>query len=56
MNHATLPAVRTASPSPKAEKLDSRTLFGEKRELLIVHQGEAYRLTITRQNKLILTK
>jgi hemin uptake protein HemP len=36
--------------------LDTRTLFGGQRELHIVHKGEAYRLRITRQDKLILTK
>lgn len=43
-------------PAPSSGKLDSQTLFGDKRELQIVHQGETYRLSITRHNKLILTK
>jgi hemin uptake protein HemP len=34
----------------------STDLFEGRRELLIVHEGEAYRLRITRNNKLILQK
>lgn len=37
-------------------KLDSEMLFAGKREVIIVHRGEEYRLRITRQEKLILTK
>ncbi len=45
MPHAAQPAV-----------FSSQALFGGQRELLIMHNGEAYRLRITRQDKLILTK
>lgn len=31
-------------------------LFGSARTIILRHAGEQYRLTITRQNKLILTK
>jgi hemin uptake protein HemP len=31
-------------------------LFGELKEIVIHHQGDDYRLRITRNNKLILTK
>jgi hemin uptake protein HemP len=34
----------------------SRELLGEVKELLIIHAGEEYRLRITSNNKLILTK
>ena len=34
----------------------TRELFGARNELLIRHNGEQYRLRITRQAKLILTK
>lgn len=34
----------------------SRELFGQQREILIEHEGELYRLRITRRNKLILQK
>ncbi len=35
---------------------DSRELFHGAREVIIEHAGQAYRLRITRQDKLILTK
>jgi len=31
-------------------------LFGEQQELIILHAGEEYRLRITSNNKLIMTK
>lgn len=34
----------------------SAELFGGETEILILHNGEQYRLRITRQDKLILTK
>lgn len=37
-------------------RLDSKQLFEGQRELIIQHQGEEYRLRITRHDKLILTK
>jgi hemin uptake protein HemP len=43
-NQPTLPVVSTGS------------LFGNRRELLIEHGGAQYRLRITQNNKLILTK
>ena len=40
-----------------AGEIPSRILFQEgEREVLITHAGQSYRLSITRQNKLILTK
>jgi hemin uptake protein HemP len=36
--------------------IDSRDLFVATREITIVHAGETYRLRLTAQNKLILTK
>jgi hemin uptake protein HemP len=53
---------QTKSPGPVAlstltlNKHDSDSLFAGQRELIIVHRGEEYRLRITRQEKLILTK
>jgi hemin uptake protein HemP len=38
------------------DRLDSRDLFIGTREIIIVHGGESYRLRLTAQNKLILTK
>jgi len=37
-------------------RVESQQLFEGQRELIIQHQGEAYRLRITRHDKLILTK
>lgn len=49
--HAVEPPQRPATTS-----LDTRDLFGARRELTIQHGDELYRLRITRNSKLILTK
>ena len=36
--------------------IQSPQLFQGRKEILITHEGQFYRLRITRQNKLILTK
>lgn len=36
--------------------ISSSTLFNNRKEIIIQHSGEHYRLRITRQGKLILTK
>lgn len=36
--------------------IPSQQLFCGEREIVIEHDGQSYRLSITRQNKLILTK
>lgn len=38
------------------QRLNSADLFGAAREVVIEHAGEEYRLRLTRQGKLILTK
>jgi hemin uptake protein HemP len=49
-------------PAPESDQLlnlqefDSSTLFQGKREILIHHAGEVYRLRITRNDRLILQK
>jgi hemin uptake protein HemP len=40
----------------EANRIDSRDLFVGTRELTISHGSETYRLRLTAQNKLILTK
>ncbi|HLA36697.1 MAG TPA: hemin uptake protein HemP [Rhodocyclaceae bacterium] len=45
---------RRAPPSPR--RIDSKDLFGAHRQIDILHRGEIYRLCLTRQGKLILTK
>lgn len=37
-------------------RIESRALFVSTREITIAHGGEIYRLRLTAQNKLILTK
>lgn len=53
-------AVRTDDDNPRIKAptpiTRSRDLFGERRELVIEHAGFLYRLRITQNNKLILTK
>lgn len=45
-----------AVPVLAAETICSHDLFGSQRELVIEHAGQLYRLRITQNNKLILTK
>jgi hemin uptake protein HemP len=50
---------RTPSASPDAGQtpvFDVRELLGGGREVIIVHAGERYRLRVTANDKLILTK
>ncbi len=51
---STEPAARMISIA--GHRLDSRDLFIGTREVIIQHSGEVYRLRLTGQNKLILTK
>jgi hemin uptake protein HemP len=37
-------------------RVESRALFADTREIVIAHGDETYRLRLTAQNKLILTK
>jgi len=56
MTPATQPAP-VAEPTPVATRhVPSAALFQGRREIIIVHQGQEYRLRITRADKLILTK
>lgn len=58
------PTSATASPSDRGRsagqrdpvRIDSRDLLAGGREFLIDHAGQAYRLRLTRNDKLILTK
>jgi hemin uptake protein HemP len=58
-----IPARRVTTTEPREpsdrsgpRRIDSPTLFGEDREVVIVHQAQEYRLRITKADKLILTK
>ncbi len=48
------PTALPAGPQPPV--YDSKALLRDGREIFIRHAGETYRLRVTRQNKLILTK
>ena len=54
--HSTSPSPAPQRPPADARQLDSQSLFGAARELLIRHNGALYRLRMTRAGKLILTK
>ncbi len=45
-----------AGADESRKRLSSADLFGAAQEILIEHAGQEYRLRITRQDKLILTK
>lgn len=49
-------AHRPAATASARKRINSGELFGAVRELVIEHVGEEYRLRITSQGKLILTK
>jgi len=52
-----LAAIQASYPSRKpASVTQSSNLFQGKQEIVIRHDGQDYRLRVTRQNKLILTK
>jgi len=44
------------TPSPRMEVINAAVLFRDRRELVIEHRGERYRLSLTKNGKLILTK
>ncbi|MGZ4981982.1 MAG: hemin uptake protein HemP [Methylobacter sp.] len=51
----TLPVKQDIAPALR-QRLQSTELFGTANEVVIEHAGEEYRLRLTRQGKLILTK
>jgi hemin uptake protein HemP len=51
----TPPAKQDMAPVLR-QRLQSTELFGTANEVVIEHAGEEYRLRLTRQGKLILTK
>ena len=52
----TPPAPASTKPPPGQRSIDSATLLGPGGELFIHHQQQVYRLRLTSQGKLILTK
>jgi hypothetical protein len=47
---------RGGGEAPLRKILRSEELFGEAREIVIRHNGQEYRMQVTRNGKLILTK
>lgn len=45
-----------AGKSDTIKQMQVHDLMGDDREIIIIHQGEEYRLRLTSNNKLILTK
>ena len=50
------PSVPVKTVIMRGDRIDSRDLFSTEREIIIAHGEEHYRLRLTSQNKLILTK
>jgi hemin uptake protein HemP len=50
------PSVPAATPASLAPRVAFATLSDGRREVYIEHAGQLYRLSLTAQNKLILTK
>ena len=46
----------TRSIAVSGNRIESRDLFSTEREIIIMHGEDSYRLRLTSQNKLILTK
>ncbi|MBI2807726.1 MAG: hemin uptake protein HemP [Planctomycetes bacterium] len=61
MNDADDPDLRAENPAGQESEnpprmVSAQELFAGEREICIEHEGEVYRLRITRRNKLILQK
>lgn len=54
--HAANSAPTARSVAISGNRIDSRELFALEREIIIAHGADKYRLRLTSQNKLILTK
>jgi hemin uptake protein HemP len=50
------PSATTRTLTMRGNRIDSRELFAHEREIIIAHGEDSYRLRLTSQNKLILTK
>jgi hemin uptake protein HemP len=50
------PSIAREAVSGAAVRIASTELFRGRREIVIVHRGQEYRLHITKADKLILTK
>jgi hemin uptake protein HemP len=54
MTETTTPLTGKSTPEPP--RINSQELFQGGRVVVITHEGEAYRLLLTRNNRLILQK
>jgi hemin uptake protein HemP len=54
--HAESPSATGKTLIMQGNRIDSRDLFAAEREIIIAHGEDKYRLRLTSQNKLILTK
>jgi hemin uptake protein HemP len=50
------PSAATRSIAMNGNRIESRDIFAVEREIIIAHGEDSYRLRLTSQNKLILTK
>lgn len=55
-NRNLCPAPEGAKPPSGTRQIAVSTILRAEREVFLIHNGEAYRLRITANNKLILTK
>jgi hemin uptake protein HemP len=55
-NAAENPHTAARSIAINGNRIESRELFAAEREIIIAHGEDTYRLRLTSQNKLILTK
>lgn len=55
-NDTAVPSSAERSIMVTGNRIDSRDLFSNERELIISHGDDVYRLRLTSQHKLILTK
>ncbi len=51
-----IPPTHRAAPEPARRVIPSEELLQGQREVIILHAGEEYRLSLTRNGKLILHK
>ena len=56
MNQSKPAPCHVPAPPPAVPRFLSEDLFAGEREIVIHHRGQDYRLRLTSQNKLILTK
>jgi hemin uptake protein HemP len=54
----TIEPKQTGKPAPNGgiRRIDLRTILGDDREVIICHRDEDYRLRLTSNDKLLLTK